>query len=173
MSFHIGERVLFLNETGSGRIVAFLPDGRVRIEDEDGFLLVRNLGEICKILKRDIDVKNVPVEKTEDVSSSGKSAVSGGQMWEIDLHIEQLLESTAGMTNHEIVMYQMNVLKSFLDSAKNKKIRKVLIIHGVGEGKLRSEVHSYLRGVDGAIFHNEHYTPKGFGATLVELFYRY
>jgi hypothetical protein len=173
MSFKLGERVLLLNETGAGKIVEFCSDGSLRIEDEDGFILTRSVGEVCKIVSDAIRVNDVPSEKSQDIYAPRKGSVSSGNMWELDLHIEQLLESTSGMSNYDIVTHQMAVLKKFIQEARNKKIKKILIIHGVGEGKLRAEVHTYLRGLESAVFHNEHYTPKGFGATLLELFYNY
>lgn len=172
MSFNLGERVLFLHDSGTGIILEIIPDGTFVIEDEDGFRRKLNAGEICKIHAEDIPVDLIPDEK-DAVSGKRSGTNRNNGIWEIDLHIDALLDSMEGMTNHDIVQYQMRSLKRFLEDAKAKKARRILIIHGVGEGVLRREVHDYLRGIDGAVFHDEHYTPKGFGATLLELKYGY
>jgi len=172
MSFNIGERVLFLHDSGKGVILDISPDGTFQIEDEDGFRRKVHAGEICKIHSESIPVDTVPDNKLT-VTRKNLSGNKTKNRWEIDLHIDTLTDSTSGMTNHEIVQFQMKSLIRFLEEAQLKKVRKILIIHGVGEGVLRREVHDYLRGISGAVFHDEHYTPKGFGATLLELKYAY
>lgn len=174
MSFSLGEKVLFLHETGTGKVIEVLPGGFYMIEDEDGFKKKYNAGEICKLHTKKLSKDELPELPIESLSKSSRKPLNSNiGIPEIDLHIEQLLDSTLNMSNHEIVQYQMKVLRHFMEDAMQKKYRKVLVIHGVGQGVLRREVHLYLRGMDGAICHNEHYTPNGFGATLVELKYTY
>lgn len=168
-----GDKVVFLNEVGGGVVDSVSDDGRIGVLDGDGFVRYYSSNEIAPVHHEDYnshkihhkDIQDKPVKKVNvELNSTGQV--------EIDLHIDQLISSSAGMSNHDIVLYQMRVLKRFIEDAMQKKVRKVLVIHGVGEGKLRSEVHAYLRGIDGALFHDANYTPKGFGATLLELRYR-
>ena len=69
----------------------------------------------------------------------------GGIEEHIDLHIEQLIDSHRGMSNAEIVTFQMRAFERFFQNALRKNLYRVLIIHGKGEGVLRSEIHQYLR----------------------------
>lgn len=171
MIFRLGEKVLFLHEKGFGIITECLPNGNYRVQDEDGFIKTCSNGELCKVHGEEFTIES-PIESQKGVAVR-KNGNSQKPIPEIDLHIENLLDSTSGMSNHEIVQYQLRMVRLFIEDLKNRKIRKALIIHGVGEGVLRNEVHNLLRGIDGAIFHDEHYTPKGFGATLLELRYNY
>lgn len=170
MKFQIGEKVLFLHDTGYGIVKAINGDSSLQVLDENGFERRCTLGEVCKLVAEDFGEASVS-ESVESRLVSGKKIKM--DIPELDLHIENLSESTRGLTNHEIVQLQLKALKDFLQEIQSKKIRKVLIIHGVGEGVLRQEVHYILRSINGAILHDEHYTPRGFGATLLELRYAY
>lgn len=170
MKFQLGEKVLFLHDTGYGIVKAINSDSSLQVVDENGFERNCNLGEVCKLVAEEFSEPSV---SEEFGFHSGTSKKLKSEIPEIDLHIENLSESTRGLTNHEIVQLQLKALKGFLQDIQAKKVRKALIIHGVGEGVLRQEVHYMLRAINGAILHDEHYTPRGFGATLLELRYAY
>lgn len=87
---------------------------------------------------------------------------------EVDLHIHQLMDSTAGMTNTEILTVQLDKFHQVMVENKNKKGQKVVFIHGKGEGVLRNAILSELKlkykdfPVQDASF-----KEYGFGATMV------
>ena len=64
---------------------------------------------------------------------------------EIDLHAHELLETTAGMSNGEILNYQLDVFRKTLDEYKNKKGQKIVFIHGKGDGVLRKSLLQELK----------------------------
>ena len=53
MSFSVGDRVRFLNETGEGVIVEIHSDSSVLIEDEDGFEKLYKTSELVEIKNLD------------------------------------------------------------------------------------------------------------------------
>jgi hypothetical protein len=61
---------------------------------------------------------------------------------EIDLHIEELVDSHSGLTNHEILSIQLERFEKELQYCISNGIKKLIVIHGVGNGKLKSEISS-------------------------------
>ena len=87
---------------------------------------------------------------------------------EVDLHINTLLDSTAGMTNAEMLSYQMDTFHRILEENKNKKGQKIVFIHGKGEGVLRNEIEKQLKSRYKAyLFQDASFREYGFGATMV------
>ncbi|MDD6210280.1 MAG: DUF2027 domain-containing protein [Bacteroidales bacterium] len=89
---------------------------------------------------------------------------------EVDLHIEALLDSTAGMGNSEILDYQLNHFREVLEANKNKKGQKIVFIHGKGEGVLRKalldELKHRYKSYD---IQDASFREYGFGATQVTI----
>jgi hypothetical protein len=86
----------------------------------------------------------------------------------IDLHIEKLVDDFQGMTSGEILDFQLREFEKWLDKAKRHYLNQAWVIHGVGKGKLRDEVHEILRLREGIRSFSQHYHPwYGNGATEV------
>ena len=62
---------------------------------------------------------------------------------EIDLHAEQLIEDPSECSPKEILDIQLKHLEKYLDKAIGMNIVPVYIIHGIGEGRLKSHIHQY------------------------------
>ena len=89
---------------------------------------------------------------------------------EVDLHINTLLDSTAGMTNAEMLSYQMDTFHRILEENKNKKGQKIVFIHGKGEGVLRTEIEKQLKSRYKTYhFQDASFREYGFGATMVTI----
>lgn len=91
---------------------------------------------------------------------------------ELDLHIEQLVSNTRGLTNAEIIQIQLSTLQRYVHLAIVHRQERMVVIHGLGRGKLRDEVHAVLKKVpEVARYKNEWSGKYGFGAT--EVWFRY
>ena len=66
-------------------------------------------------------------------------------------------------------MKQMRELRTFYQRAKAKRVRKLVIIHGVGQGVLKEEVRSFLDLQEGLEFYDADFREYGKGATAVEI----
>ncbi|MFN6037757.1 MAG: Smr/MutS family protein, partial [Bacteroidota bacterium] len=88
---------------------------------------------------------------------------------EIDLHIEELLEDFNGMSNGEILNYQIKIFQKELDKAISSKMKKIIFIHGVGNGRLKSEIRHILKSFPELKFCDGSYKKYGYGATEVIL----
>jgi DNA-nicking Smr family endonuclease len=183
-SFQIGEEVSFLYESGKGIVRSFLPNGLLKVEDSDGFERSFRPDELAKIYSSDYKLPDDAVTQiNEDDSISRehytirKETKTGSRkpidIWEIDLHIESLLDSHAGMSNAEILNHQLRELRTFYQKARSKYIRRIIIIHGVGEGVLKEEVRFFLSKKDGVEFYDADFREYGKGATAVDLFYNF
>ncbi|HQE11570.1 MAG TPA: Smr/MutS family protein [Flavipsychrobacter sp.] len=87
---------------------------------------------------------------------------------ELDLHIEQLTSDIKNLTNTDIVNIQLHTLNRYLSLAVFHKLPRMVIIHGLGKGKLKEEVHKILKQIpEVKRFSNEWMGKYGFGATEV------
>jgi len=88
---------------------------------------------------------------------------------EIDLHIEKLNINTKGKSNGEIVQIQLNEAKDFLDKSMLAGKKEIVLIHGVGNGRLKTEIIKMLGGYYGIKSEKADARKFGDGATLVHL----
>ncbi|HQQ93479.1 MAG TPA: DUF2027 domain-containing protein [Bacteroidia bacterium] len=102
------------------------------------------------------------------VSKSNKAHLKNLEK-EVDLHIEELVDSLNGLGKHEMLKIQMDRFHKELDQAIAKHLKKIVFIHGVGNGRLKQEILSILRHTPGISFHDASYKTYGFGATQVNI----
>ncbi|MCU0388018.1 MAG: Smr/MutS family protein [Chitinophagaceae bacterium] len=88
----------------------------------------------------------------------------------IDLHIEKLVDDPRGLTPAEMLDVQLREFEKWLDKAKRHYLSQGWVIHGVGKGRLRDEVHEILRFRDGVKSFSQHYHPW-FGNGATEVFF--
>jgi len=92
------------------------------------------------------------------------------EILEIDLHINELLDNTSGMSNAEMLKYQMDTFHKTLEENKNRKGQKIVFIHGKGEGVLRTEIEKQLKTrYKTYFFQDASFREYGFGATMVTI----
>ena len=89
---------------------------------------------------------------------------------EVDLHINQLLDTTSGMNNTELLNVQLDKFRQTMEENKNKKGQKIVFIHGKGEGVLRNAVLSELKlKYKNYPVQDASFKEYGFGATMVTI----
>ena len=180
MSFSPGQKVVLLHESGEGIIESINDKGRVIIIDEDGFEREYLKSQLAVVHNESYPVDEDVVMNIE-IQDKGLSSKKRANTYseerrtsnvpEIDLHIEELTESHKGLSNHEILSRQMIAFRQFYQRARAQKKRKIVIIHGVGEGVLRYEVRSFLNKENGLEYFDADYLDYGQGATVIELKY--
>ena len=70
--------------------------------------------------------KSQPIVKPNH-GQSGKNGII-----EVDLHIDSLLDDTHGMSNSEILNYQLDKFREVIEANKEKREQKIVFIHGKG-----------------------------------------
>ena len=84
------------------------------------------------------------------------------------MHAEELLETTAGMNAFDILSYQLDVVRKTLDENIKFKNKKIVFIHGKGDGVLRNRIAQELRRkYPRCISQDASFQKYGFGATMV------
>lgn len=127
--------------------------------------------EIEKLTKEDI--KKIIKEKqesekyTKELSTKYKTQKSI-EITEVDLHIQEVLDNINGLSNTEMLMAQMDKFHSEMKTAIEKRVNKVVFIHGVGNGTLKNEVRKSLQNdYPKYKFQDASFKEYGFGATMV------
>lgn len=182
MTFKIGDKVKFLNENLQGVVKAILKNDMLLIDATDGFdhkvkpnqILVINDDNsiIYNINKEDIKKKvTSPVSKknTSDILSryTTNTKFQFEKVIEIDLHLEELVDFPMKLDDRLRLYTQMQHVKKCLEAAVNKRYRKLIFIHGVGEGVLKSELRNYLAQFENLVVKDADYREYGSGATEV------
>ncbi|OQP61518.1 hypothetical protein A3860_31835 [Niastella vici] len=91
---------------------------------------------------------------------------------EVDLHIEKLTPDWESMSNLEILTLQLKTFEKYFDLAIAHRLPWLIVIHGVGSGKLRDEIHEELRlRKEVKSFTNRYHPAYGYGAT--EIYFGY
>lgn len=89
---------------------------------------------------------------------------------EVDLHIGELLDSTAGMKNADMLQVQLDEVRKTMKRHCRRIGQKIIFIHGKGEGVLRNAVLALLRKeYPKAELQDASFQEYGFGATLVTI----
>lgn len=89
---------------------------------------------------------------------------------EIDLHIEQLVETTAGLSNSDMLNLQLAEFRKVMSDAIHNRGQRIVFIHGKGEGVLRKALLDELkRSYPKATAQDASYKEYGFGATMVTI----
>lgn len=87
----------------------------------------------------------------------------------LDLHVEQLIDDPKKIVG-SIIGFQLNKMDAYLLKATKLGIDSVVLIHGIGDGKLKDAVITRLRTHPLVLrMVNEHHPLYGFGATEVFL----
>jgi len=168
--FKTGDRVCFLDEPIKG-IVTEADQYKIVVKSDDGFLYTCEAQDL--ILTGNMEalltnkVEKIVEDKNRHVSQKIKNTTAKRvPPMEVDLHIEQLIPDSSGLQNHQILELQLQHATRKLAFAQQKKIRKIVFIHGVGEGVLRYELLRLFKN-----YHVEYseasYQKYGLGATEV------
>ena len=108
--------------------------------------------------------KSQPIMKPNH-GQSGKNGII-----EVDLHIDSLLDDTHGMSNSEILNYQLDKFREVIEANKEKREQKVVFIHGKGDGVLRKAIIDELkRKHSNYRYQDASFQEYGFGATMVTI----
>ena len=114
-------------------------------------------------------MQKVKADKTTAQTTPKKSNPLNAPL-EIDLHASELLETTAGMNNADILTYQIDKFNEILKQYGAKKGQKIVFIHGKGDGVLRKAIEKELKTkYKSYYFQDASFREYGFGATMVTI----
>ncbi|WP_370398369.1 Smr/MutS family protein [Tenacibaculum dicentrarchi] len=178
MCFEIGNKVSVLDADIRG-IITRKEKELFFVEDQDGMEYPFLASELIKIqveqyeLSRQTRVSKAllqqktqePVKKKKSFFVKDKNEV----VMEVDLHATKLVKSTRGMDNYEVLSLQLETAKHKLEYCISKSISKLVLIHGIGEGVLKTEL-DYLLNNYPVKYYDASYQKYGKGATEVYIY---
>ena len=169
-----GDKVSVLDDAIDG-IVVDVKNNEVIIETTDGFNLTFKSSELIKIessnemnftFNKSQIISEKEVAKPNYINKEKKNKKEIPPP-EFDLHIEKLVKSYKGMNNYDILTLQMETAKRHIEFSIRNRIPKIVFIHGVGEGVLKSELDFMLGRYENITFQDGNYQKYGLGATEV------
>lgn len=85
----------------------------------------------------------------------------------VDLHMEELRNEYSDMTSGEKLEAQLRYFSGKLEEAIRLRKKNLIVIHGVGKGRLRDEVRLILDDYPNITYSDASYETYGYGATEV------
>ena len=105
-----------------------------------------------------------------NTSKHAQSKKSNDDVLVVDLHADKLLETTVGMETADILNYQLDFFRRTLEENKHNKGRRIVFIHGKGEGVLRHAIVNELRyRYKNYPYQDASFQEYGYGATQVTI----
>lgn len=141
-----------------------------QIDKEEGEVLQTSPVAEKKTMTIDpVALKEKMMEKQEAVVSKQTINIPAPKI-QVDLHIETLTSDYQALNSSEIIQLQLKTFESNLESAIANGLHYIIFIHGVGNGKLRQEIHKKLSGNPDIQFFEDAQKGKfGYGATKITL----
>ncbi|GEQ86559.1 hypothetical protein ULMS_20670 [Patiriisocius marinistellae] len=175
----VGDKIMVLDDVFSG-IIQQIDEDKITVETEDGFEMEFHKSELVvissEINNREFhtfnpqEVKFEKQEKRPKKNTRVKPKERTLPPMEVDLHIHQLVHNEKGMSNYDMLEIQIDTARRQLEFAMLKKIQRVVFIHGVGEGVLRTELEFLFRKYENVSYNDANYQKYGRGATEVYIF---
>ena len=184
---HIGDEVRFLDSVGGGKVSRMDAKRKmVYVEDADGFELPTPLAQIVVVAPaehthiadtmatptpRDLKKKEQGTSHTltaGERKAKGKKEAKKEDILEVDLHISALTERWRDIQRNEMLQLQLNVFQRVMRDNIRNKGKKIVFIHGRGEGILKAAIASALnRDYPSCDYYDASFAQYGFGATMV------
>lgn len=180
MNFKVGDKVSVLDDNISG-MVTKISGNTITVESKDGFEFEFETHELMHINDQKLSSSFFKAQSLEDVmkekEASKKRTVPKIKLkeriqppMEVDLHIHQLTNSSKHLSNHDMLTLQLDTAKRQLEFAIRKRIQRVVFIHGVGEGVLKTELEFLFSKFDNVKYYDADYKKYGIGATEVYIY---
>jgi len=138
---------------------------------------------VCDILRDDRPARSVfvdarqlqeallekkPVEKVQPARIQEKQRETKNDIVEVDLHADEVLETTVGMEAKDILDYQLKVFNETMERYQKETGRRIVFIHGKGDGVLRNALIKELKfKYKHCNFQDASFREYGYGATMV------
>lgn len=90
---------------------------------------------------------------------------------EIDLHISALMDDYSHLKAHDILQKQLDYFNRCLEDAMRHQYKKVIFIHGIGNGTLKKQLKDELRGYDEIEVRDGSFQHYGYGAIEIKIHY--
>lgn len=161
-------------------------EASVKLKAKQLFTKIEELKQNNQATFRYLLFEKYPDKLVDDTVELGKLAARGYKIYNaketrqhleparsvVDLHIEKLSDNWRNMTNYEILGLQLKTFEKYYELALAHIQPSLIVVHGLGTGRLRDEIHDLLRlRKEVKSFVNQYHPQFGYGAT--EIFFQY
>ena len=159
----IGDLVSVIDDNLKGTIKNFNGE-KVVIEDEHGFSYEFKATELV-LQQAEIYDQISTVQKREPTKLISKKHDKKPLI--LDLHFQHLVKKPGDYNSFERLFLQKEKLLATLDYCRKNKLKKLEIIHGIGEGVLQQMVVDVLKSQTNIEFQNKEILHHQSGTVLV------
>lgn len=138
---------------------------------------------IYQVMKNDLPEKEIIIyaenleqainEKKQSIRpriESAKKSKNNKLLLEVDLHIEALVDTKAGLSPTDILEFQLVKFRETMDQYRGNKGQKIVFIHGKGNGVLKKSILDEIKAkYKNAISQDASFQEYGYGATMVTI----
>lgn len=161
----IGDKISVLDENLQGVITSFDGDFVIFLDDY-GFTQRYHKEQI--ILQNPSIYENIKVEKKYEYTPvTSKKSIKSHLV--LDLHFEKLVSNPSIYDSFERLFIQKEKLLETLDFCKENNIKKLEIIHGIGDGTLQKMVYDVLHSKSNLLFDDHDFFYHQQGSVMVEI----
>ena len=161
-------------------------EASVKLKPKQLFAKIEELKKKNEATFSQLLFEDYPDKQVEDVVEMGRLAARGYKIYDaskarqhmepartvVDLHIEKLSDDWKHLSNFDILSMQLKAFEKYYQLSVLQHQPSLTVIHGVGEGVLRDEIHEKLRlKREVKSFVNPFHPSFGYGAT--EIFFQY
>ena len=112
--------------------------------------------------------KKQPTPAVQPARKPGKEREEKNAVVEVDLHADEVLETTAGLQPKDILDYQLKIFNETMEKYQKERGKRIVFIHGKGDGVLRNALIKELKlKYKSCIYQDASFREYGFGATMV------
>lgn len=171
----VNDSVEVIDDALSGVIIAI---------DFDKYTIATSEGVEVQFTERELikvpDTEHIVVKREElhnvirsenNISKKRQKSLRAKKMktptLEVDLHIEKLVDNPKKMSQFDILETQLQTAKQAIEYAIKKRIKRIIFIHGVGKGVLKTELEYLFSHYSNIDFFDAPYHTYGMGATEV------
>ncbi len=146
--FKVGDKVNIIDSDILGEVYHIISDSMLVVMTEDGYKVETSVYNVCArtsqsdyLLSLGVGRKLTPLAKDRP---SGKKSKPTKKEFEYDLHAESFLGSFKGVSPSDVLPLQLDEVRSVLRKHAGSTV-PVILIHGHGDGKLRSAILRLIR----------------------------
>lgn len=143
--------------------------------NEDAYVIeVFQIGNKKELyVNSDLELQNLLIDKLKMDSKPNQQPIDNKEdvlLKEVDLHIHELIDNEVGLDSAAKLQLQLQVFEKELAKALQSKLEKIVFIHGVGNGVLKTKIRGILdRDYSFLFYQDASFQKYKFGATLIYL----
>ena len=173
----LGDKVYILDANYSGYITK-IDGNHIDIKTEDGFEMMFDISELIKVddevfnsyLISKMNYKEIQFQNSDEKKKNKfKINKQRKDITVVDLHIDKLISFQRNLKKHEILSFQLKIAKKELDLSILNGAKRIIFIHGVGQGILKLELEKIFRLYNNLEFYPANFKEYGYGATEVSI----